>query len=85
MMIKIKEMSQFSYNAEGTFFGSNIADRTALFNALNDENFRTSLKEAYGGKSMSSPLEIKPRKDTAIFSSDSEDANMHPDDVKTLE
>lgn len=56
-----------------------------MFNALNDENFRYSLKEAYGGKSMSSPLEIKPRKDTAILSSDSEDANMHPDDIKTLE
>jgi len=56
-----------------------------LIKALNDENFRYSLKEAYGGKSMSSPLEIKPRKDTAVLSSDSEDANMHPDDIKTLE
>jgi len=86
MMIKLKEMGQLTWTADGPLLSSTIAERSALLNALNDENFRGSLKEAYGGKSMSAPLQIKPRRDTVITtSSDSEDACMHPEDAKTLE
>ena len=46
MMIKMKEQRKFLYNDP-----QHLGDG-AILEALNDPNFRGSLKEAYGGKSM---------------------------------
>ena len=57
MMIKLKENSQFSWTgAPPTGQDGN------LISALNTEEYRGSLKEAYGGKSMSLTIHSNLRK-----------------------
>ena len=57
MMIKLKENSQFIWTGTPP-----TGDDGNLMSALNTENFRSSLKEAYAGKSMSRPIHSNLRK-----------------------
>ena len=57
MMIKLKENSQFMWTGAPP-----TGEDGNLIAALNSENFRGSLKEAYAGKSMSRPLHSNLRK-----------------------
>ena len=61
MMIKLKEKCQY-------FRGTG-----PLPDALNSPNFRGSLKEAYGGKSMSLPIESRMKYRAQQAASDSDD------------
>ena len=49
MMIKLKERNQF-------YSSTNTGEENNLVTALNDQNFRGSLKKAYLNKSMSLPV-----------------------------
>ena len=51
MMIKLKENSQFTWTGAPL-----TGDDGNLIVALNTEDYRGSLKQAYGGKSMSLPF-----------------------------
>ena len=57
MMIKLKENSQFVWTGAPL-----TGDHGNLIVAMNTENFRESLKQAYAGKSMSLPFEISKLK-----------------------
>lgn len=63
MMIKTIENNQFNWTGAPL-----TGDKGNLIAALNSENFRGSLKEAYQGKSMSLPVHSNLRK---LYSADS--------------
>ena len=70
MMIKLKENSQFVWTGAPL-----TGDHGNLIVAMNTENFRESLKQAYAGKSMSLPFEISKlkRQNSAPENNEAED------------
>ena len=70
MMIKLKEQA-------------NRIDKTqaALIAALNTEVFRDSLKEAYGGKSMSIPIKLRHKVEVNTSSSSGGEEEIDANDV----